>query len=408
MRILLIHPACTVQLADFCDFLRKTYLHEIVLLTGRQGLQLPGVRVVTYRPSRQPSPQGHPYVTPAEDAVLQGQAAYRAAAGELKSQGFIPDVIYGYAGWGPTLYMKDLFPGIPLICNFEWFTHTDNLAFFFPGQDPTIDKACRIRTQNARIVIDLYSCDLGITPTYYQKSKFPPEYAEKIKVLHDGVNTQLYRPKRGYKLVLPEGKLDCSQVAELVTYVVNGQEHYSGYRQFMEAASIIQRRPKCHILVCGAGVRNLERKMADGKTYKQHIIDSCSLDINRIHFLDDLPAPWYSQIFQASTVHVYLTEPFFLSFSLLEAMSCGCALVASNTPPVKEMLLDGVNGLLADMQSPQDIANKIEELLDHPGRREVLAVRARECILERYDTARVFPEKLKLFTDSQIFKKTGP
>ena len=88
---------------------------------------------------------------------------------------------------------------------------------------------------------------------------------------------------------------------------------------------------------------------------------------------------------QASSCHVYLTRPFVLSWSFLESMSFGCPIVGSKTPPVQEVMEDGVNGLLAEFRSPHHIARRIMEILDDRALAERLGKAARETILDRFE-----------------------
>ena len=120
------------------------------------------------------------------------------------------------------------------------------------------------------------------------------------------------------------------------------------------------------------------------------------LDRSRLHFTGYLDRQEYLSVLQASTVHVYLTRPFILSWSMLEAMACGCTLVASATQPVQEVVVDGVNGLLADFYAPQQLADKIEDALTDADLRKSLAYRARETILERFDLRQMLPRQLAL------------
>ena len=197
-------------------------------------------------------------------------------AAQLKADGFMPDVIFGHSGWGTTLFMKDLFPQAQLNCYFEWFYHAHGTdADFDPSEPLTADDEARIRLKNASILTDLYSCDRGLSPTYWQRSQFPPEFQSKIEIIHDGINTQFFKPKPEAKLILPCIQLDLSEAQEIVTYVTRGMEPYRGFPQFIQTVALLQqRRPRCHVVVVGEDRVAYGRKRLDGKTYKEWMLET--------------------------------------------------------------------------------------------------------------------------------------
>ena len=397
MRFLFMHSSFPGQFLHLSHYLGVNG-HQVVFLTATEdAAELPGVRRIAYKPARNVSPHTHHYLHGLERAVLEGQAAYQVAE-KLKNQGFVPDVILGHSGWGPTLYMKDLFPATPLICYFEWYyrAHGSDAAFG-PHEQLSADDECRIRTKNGPILIDLYSCETGICPTWWQHSQFPVEYAQKIKVIHEGINTEACRPNPGKKLVLPQIGLDLSEAKEIVTYVGRGLEPYRGFPQFMESVVELQRRrPHCHVVVVGGENVFYGAPPPGGVSWKQKALTELPLDQSRIHFTGYLNRADFLTVLQASTVHVYLSRPFVLSWSMLEAMSCGCTLVASATQPIQEVIVDGVNGLLADFFHPQQLAERIVEALADDSLRKGLAHRARETILDRYDLRQQLPRQLTM------------
>ncbi len=336
-----------------------------------------------------------------ENAVLQGQAVYRIGE-QLKSNGLVPDLVYGHSGWGPTLFIKDVFPKAKLFCYFEWFYHAHGTDADFDPSDPlTVDGEARIRIKNAPILIDLASCDRGLSPTSWQQQQFPLELQSKITVRHDGIDTNYFKPKPGAKLVLPHLNLDLSAVSEIITYVARGMEPYRGFPQFMEAVALIQqRRPNCHIVVVGKDRVAYGKPLPEGQSYKQLMLEKLSLDLSRLHFTDLLPYDKYLQVIQASSVHIYLTRPFVVSWSMLETMATGCLLVASDTPPVREFIEDGVNGLLVDFFSPEQIAQRVEEALDNPEAMTEIRTRARATITEKYALADLLPQHIQWLVDS--------
>jgi glycosyltransferase involved in cell wall biosynthesis len=215
-------------------------------------------------------------------------------------------------------------------------------------------------------------------------------------VLHDGIDVEFFRPNPDAKLVLPSVGLDLSDADEIITYVARGMEPYRGFPQFMQAIALIQqRRPNCHTVVVGEDRVCYGSQRTDGKTYKQVMLEQLPLDLSRLHFTGSLPYSQYLQVIQASSVHVYLTYPFVLSWSMLEAMSTGCLVLASDTAPVTEVIQDGKNGLLVDFFSPEAIADRIEEVLDRGDRFASIRANARETILQRYNLAQLLPQHLR-------------
>ena len=393
MRILFLHPNFPAQFRHLANLLGKQSEHEIVFVTKCRDGQMAGVKKIIYQPSRSVNPQTHNYLHTLEGAVLQGQAVYRSLD-KLKSQGFVPDLVYAHSGWGPGLFIKDVFPDTKYCCYFEWFYRSRNSDVDFDPSDPLdADAEARLRLKNTPILLDLYSCDQGLCPTNWQRQQFPPEYHNKLKVLHDGVDTSYFQPQPGSKLVLPSLGLDLSGVDEIVTYVARGMEPYRGFPQFMEAVALIQKqRPQTHVVVVGQDRVAYGRSRSDGKTYKEAMLEQLPLDMSRLHFTGLLPYRDYLKVLQASSAHIYLTRPFVLSWSTLEAMATGCVVVGSRTPPVQEVIEDGINGLLVDFFSPAEIAQRVNEVIEQPEKMLKIRTKARETIVERYDLAKMLPQ----------------
>ncbi len=405
MRILFLHPNFPAQFRHLATVLGKDPRNQVVFVTNRQEGQIAGVTKVLYEKSRTARPETHHYVRPLENAVLEAQAVYRVAQ-KLKDQGFIPDVIYGHSGWGPTLFMKDIFPKSTLLCYFEWFYNAYGSDASFDPNDPlNADDEARIRIKNAPILLDLYSCDHGLSPTRWQRSQFPSEYHDKIKVHHDGIDINYFQPKPGAKLVLSRIGLDLSAVDEIVTYVARGMEPYRGFPQLIETIAILQqKRPQCHFVIVGKDRVAYGKSLPNGKTYKQAMLEKFSLDLSRVHFTDLLPYREYLQVLQASSVHVYLTRPFVLSWSMLEALATGCLIVASDTAPVTEIIEDRVNGLLVNFFSPSQISDRVIEALDNPDKMAQIRRNARETIVENYDLAKLLPQHLAWIQENSASK----
>jgi glycosyltransferase involved in cell wall biosynthesis len=399
MRILFLHSNFPAQFRHMAAALARDPNNQVVFGTMQTAGEMAGVKKVIYQPQREVNPQSHGYLLRMEGAVLQGQAMYRLAR-ELKQQGFVPDIVYGHAGWGSTLFMRDIFPESVHLRYFEWFYHAYGAdANFDPADPPDLDMDLRIRIYNAPILLELDSCDRGMAPTDWQRRQHPPEFHSKIDVLHEGIDTNFFQPNPGAKLKLPG--LDLSHVDEIVTYSTRGMEPYRGFPQFMAAVALIQqRRPNCHVVVVGKDEVCYGKRLPDGKTYKQLALESIEFDLSRLHFTGYLPYPQYLRVLQASSVHIYLTCPFVLSWSMLEVMATGCLVIGSDTPPVQEIIEDGKNGLLVDFFSPQAIAERVDEVFAHADRMAQIRSQARHTIVKNYDLNQLLPQHLQWIEES--------
>lgn len=396
MNILFLHPNFPAQFWHLSKALAMMGDRVVYLTTSTNGNRIGGVTAALYKRARKVTEGIHPFLVQTEEAVIDGEAVAKALMALREKHNFVPDVIVGHTGWGSTLYCKDIYPDVPIVGYFEWYykSHGSDAAFF-PGEKVGLPTAMQIRTRNMHHLLNLASCDVRFTPTEWQKSQFPPEYQRDMKVIHEGIDTEFCKPHPGKKLILDKKEdhdaIDLSKCPEILTYVSRGLEPYRGYPQFISAAAmLLKRRPKLHVVIVGADTTcygGAPGKDKDGKeqTWKQVMDGRVTYDKKRVHFLGHLDRLSYQTVLQASTVHVYYTRPFILSWSFLEAMSFGCAIVGSKTPPVEEVMVDGKNGLLANFRSPQHLAMRVEELLDHPDLRKRLGAAARQTILEKYD-----------------------
>lgn len=404
MNILFLHQNFPAQFRHLATTLAKDSNNTVVFGTTCQGGSIAGVNKVIYQPSRQPHPNVHYYVRPLEGAVLEGQAVYRVASQLKERHQFEPDIVYAHSGWGPGLFMKDLFPNSQYLCFFEWFYNAHGSDVDFDPDFPCNEEIeAKVRIRNAAILLDLYGCDRGLTPTHWQQQQFPPEYHTKLTVCHDGIDTHFFQPDPHAKLqveptqpIACESPLNLSEVDEIITYVARGMEPYRGFPQFMKAVAQLQKhRPQCHVVVVGDDRIAYGTPRKDGKTYREYMLEQLDLDMTRLHFTGLLPYPQYLRVLQASSVHVYLTYPFVLSWSMLEALSTGCLVLGSKTPPVEEVIQDGINGLLVDFFSPEAIVERIIDVLDHPDRMQAIRTQARQTILDHYDLNILLQNHLK-------------
>jgi glycosyltransferase involved in cell wall biosynthesis len=237
----------------------------------------------------------------------------------------------------------------------------------------------------------LEAADRGHTASEWQHSTYPQRYRDMISVAHEGIDTERIRPDAEAKLILPDGRA-LTRADEVVTYVARNLEPYRGFHVFMRALPEIQRRrPKAHAVIVGGDDVSYGGRPRDGRTWRQTLLAEIGskLDASRVHFLGRVPYNVFANALQVSSAHVYLTYPFVLSWSMLDAMAAGCPVIGSATPPVQEVIRDGENGLLFDFFDTKAIAEKVEGVLGEPRRYEALSARARETIEKRFDLKNV-------------------
>jgi glycosyltransferase involved in cell wall biosynthesis len=395
MRILLVHPNFPSQLRSMAVFLGKNPSHDVRFLTKVPEGEISGIKKILYKPKRKPNETTHHYIKEFEERILEGQAAYEACL-EARNGGFYPDLIFGHAGWGSTLFLKDLFPRAKMALNFEWFYKGRGSDCDFDPLDPiTPDVEAAMRVKNSTLLTDLASADAGLCPTRFQYEQYPEHLRSRLIISHEGIDTSFFKPDPELKLVLPEKNLDLSECKEIVTYATRGMEPYRGFPQFIEAAHLLlQKRPNVHIVIAGDDRVAYGKAAPEGTTYKKMMLEKFPLDEERVHFVGSLPYGDYVKLLKCTTAHVYLTRPFVLSWSMLEAMSCEGLVVASDTAPVQEVITNGINGLLVDFFKPDQLADTLNDVLERPRDFDQIRKKARETVLAKYDLGSCLQQRL--------------
>ena len=388
MRILFVHQNFPAQFKQLAPALAANPDNEVLALAINKNPCDPRVRVVHYSTTRGTSKTVHPWVADLETKVIRGDAAYRAAL-ELRQTGFVPDVIVAHPGWGESLFLKDVWPGAKLAIYCEFFYHPGGADVGFDPEfaPEDVGDVCRLRLRNANNLLHLEVADAGISPTHWQKSTFPKRFRSKIAVIHDGIDTDALAPDPNVSLTL-NGNLLLTREAEIITFVNRNLEPYRGYHTFMRSLpGILAARPKARVLIVGGDDVSYGARPPGEKKWKDVFLDEVRdrIDLSRVHFLGKIPYQHFISVLQLSTVHVYLTYPFVLSWSLLEAMSAGCAIVASDTKPLHEAIKPGHTGRLVDFFNPAEFTREVLSLLDQPAERARLGKQARAYARQHYD-----------------------
>lgn len=399
MKILFMHPNMPGQYKYLCPEFAKDPENTVLFVTKHKSMELANVHRITFEVPRKASPHCHRYMKHAEEAVLQGQEVWRVLKVLKEREGFVPDIVVAHPGWGDAMFVKDIYPDTPLFCFFEFFYHSKGSDVGFGGSEiVTDDDVARVRVKNMHHMLSLKDADWGISPTHWQHSLHPPEYQSKISIIHDGINTDVCKPNPNAKVEI-KGKT-FRPGDELVTYVARNFEPYRGFPTFMRAAEIIlKERPNCHIVAVGADDVSYGKPAPEGTTFRKMMMEEVDLDMDRFHLPGTLPYKGLITLLQASAAHIYLTYPFVLSWSSMEAMACGCAMVGSATTPVEEVITHGENGLLVDFFSAEDVANQVFEVLDHPTRMQHIRDAARESMLQKYSLNKLLPLHKQLVID---------
>ena len=374
--------------------------HEVVAL-GIKGREVPGVRLIRYVPK---APERVSDVEPARDfetKIVRGVACAHAMV-QLQDSGFRPDTIVAHPGWGEALFCKDVWPAVRLVMFAEFFYSAQGADFNFDPEfahDSLSDRA-RLRLKNSVHLHALLASDAGYTPTQWQLSQLPQQYRPKMQVIFDGIDTAAVVPQPQAFIHLKRANIRLTANDEVITFVNRNLEPYRGFHVFMRALpAILKARPNAHCVIVGRDDVSYGAPPKTGGNWRQVMMAEvgAQLPMDRVHFLGGLPYDDYLRVIQISRCHVYLTYPFVLSWSCLEAMSAARVVVASNTGPVREVIEHGVNGLLVDFFDVAALSRQVIEVLGAPATFQSLGLRARESVVQRYDLkTRCLPELMKL------------
>ncbi|ETX29998.1 glycosyltransferase [Roseivivax isoporae] len=416
MNILIIHQNFPGQYKHLAPELARAG-HRVVALTPKvkEATRWNGVAVMPYAIQGRSTEGIHPWLQDFETKLLRGGSCYRGALA-LRAQGFTPDVILAHHGWGESLFLKDVWPKarLGLYCELYHLTTEDFVNFDPEFERPGADnERLRIRMKNLNNRLHEEVMDAGISPTRFQASTFPDPWRDRITVSHDGIDTDQVRPDPDARLEVADGRV-LTRADEVITFVNRNLEPYRGYHVFMRALpEILRRRPAAHVVMLGGDEVSYGARAPEGRTWKQIFIDEVrgripDADWARVHFLGRVPYPRFLSLLQVSRAHVYLTYPFVLSWSLLESMSAECAILASDTAPVREVIADGETGLLVDFFDGAGLVDRLESLLGDADLRARLGRAARARIVADYDLRRVCLPRQVAWVDTLAARDPRP
>ena len=408
MRILFLHQNFPGQFLHVAAALRRNPEHEILAVVP-ESHRLPHIIPMhTYKFDASHIRTNVMLAKYYTDRVARG-AAVAARLHELRKEGFQPDLVVGHGGWGETLFVRDLWPNCRILLYAELFysangTDVDfDQEFLAPPNDLVRQE---LRARNASMALALLDADQGICPTEWQASFFPSALREKIAVVHEGINTDVIRPSPGATVRLDHAGLRMHPGDEVITFVARDLEPHRGYHIFLRSLPrILKRRPNAQVVIVGGDKVSYGMPPLGGRSWKDVFFDEVRgrLDARRVHFVGRVPHRTLLELLQVSAAHVYLTYPFVLSWSMLEAMAAGALVIGSRTKPVEEVITHGFNGILCDFFDTEGIADAVADALAHPDRYQSQRAAGRRTIVERFDLARVcLPAWLELLQPHRL------
>jgi glycosyltransferase involved in cell wall biosynthesis len=397
MHILFVHQNFPAQFGHIASFLALNKGFRCTFVSEKPPGFAGGIERVQYQTRGGATRNTHYCSRTFENVTWHTHAIYEAMRARPDIQ---PDLIVGHSGFGSTLFLRDLYD-CPIINYFEFFYRPGGSDMDFRPDFPSNEiNRLRARARNGWLLLDLENCDAGYSPTYWQRSNIPELFHDKVRVVFDGIDTTLWRPVENVPRTI--GGYTFPEDTKIVTYVSRGMESMRGFDIFMKAAKkLCDRRKDVVFLVVGEDrvCYGGDEKVTGMASFKDWVLSQDSYDLSRILFLGRLPPTELVNVFSLSDLHFYLTVPFVLSWSMMDALACGATLLGSNTPPVREMVEHGHNGLLVDFFDIEGMADTAEEVLDAPGDFQHLGRNGVEIIQEKYSLDVCLPQMEEMYQE---------
>ncbi|RUL87848.1 glycosyltransferase [Tautonia sociabilis] len=395
MHVLFVHQNFPAQFGHVARYLIRAHGVRCTFVSEKPAGMVEGIRRIRYAPKLKATPDTLYLTRGFENGVGHALGVYNACKSQLKEP---PDLIVGHSGFGSTLFLRELYD-CPIINYFEYFYRPKNSDLDFRPEFPIaeIDRL-RIYPRNAMFLLDLENCDAGYSPTRWQHSTLPRAYSDKVEVIFDGVETSVWRKHEGVPRAIGDRKIGPN--TRIITYVSRGFESMRGFDIFMKVAKRIYRsRPDVLFLVVGADrvAYGGDLKYIQEQSFLKHVLKQDDYDLSKFVFTGLLPPQQLARLLSISDLHLYLTVPFVLSWSLFNALACGCSVVASDTDPVREVIQHGENGLLAPFYDVEGMAELGLRVLEDPEAHRALGREGMRRIDSEYALDKTLPRMLDLY-----------
>ncbi len=388
MKYLFIHQNFPGQYYHIVCHLLANPKNDVVFISEPNANTITGVRRVSYQMPKGETEGVHPNARD-YDIAARRAAAVAASAENLRNLGFVPDIIIGHHGWGELLNLVDVWPGVPILGYFEFYYRTTGQDVNFDQEFPlSSDRFARIRAMNVVNLLALSLEEHGQTPTQWQLSRYPEWARDRIHVLPEGARLETCKPDpAARKEVLRIGEFEIGPKDKLVTYVARNLEPYRGFHVIMRALpDLLRARPDLKVVLVGGNDVSYGARLAN-TTWRAHFEAELAgkYDKSRVLMPGQVAYPTYVKLLQRSDAHVYLTYPFVVSWSLREALAAGCAIVAGDVEPVRELIMDGETGVLVPPLDPQGLALAVLDLLEDTKKARKLRGKARKWAEKHLD-----------------------
>lgn len=394
MQILFVHPNFPAQFGPVLSRLARRTDVEPVFVTKVMSGDGPRVRRVRFETRGGATASTHYCSRTFENAVWGAHGVYEACKGVSDLR---PDLIVGHSGFGTTLFLRELYD-CPIVGLFEYYYHAHGSDLDFRGDQQVSElNLLRSHARNAMILLDLEACAAGYTATAWQRSLLPVAFRPKIEVIHDGIDTTFWRRSEGPRRV---GDEEVPSDTRIVTYVSRGLESLRGFDVFVRLAKrILSEMPNVLFVVVGSDRSHYgsDPKSSQGVSFREHVLETERPDMTRFRFLGRVPQSDLVGLLSLSDLHTYLSAPFVLSWSVLNALACECVVLAADTEPVREVIRHGENGLLGDFFDVEDLAARALEVLRNPNDFRAMAERGRSVVEDRYSLDASFPRLWSLY-----------
>ncbi len=399
MNILLVHQNHPGQYREIAPRLVADG-HRVVFLTQRRDVVAQGYPIVVYEPDHKAKDDAYSYTAIYESAVGTAVGALRACRA-LANKGFKPDIVVGHAGWGEILFVKEVWPDVPVLGYFEYFfIPKGGLVDYDPEFQSGPEISAKLTARNANNLLNLVQCDYGYTATEWQRDIHPLMFRPKIDVVHEGVRTERLLPDHSDGQAITIGGKAVRRSDEIVTYIARSLEPSRGVHVVLRALPRLQKlRPNARVIVIGGDGVSYGARLPGNQTFRQLLMEQlgATVDWTRVDFVGQVPYGDLVRLLRIARCHIYMTAPFVISWSLLEAMALEKTIVASDVAPVRQFMTHGRTGLLVDFFNPLALADRVAEVLADPDHLRAMGQAARRHIVQNFDFETVcYPQFLAL------------